>query len=94
MKETVEEKDLYFVAEGVAVGGGLSGGGFEGDGEISRVGAGDLSGCWEAEDVSRLIFTAKKFVEAAESEVISEQDFDFAAETNGVACAVEEASEA
>jgi hypothetical protein len=37
VEEAVEEEDANFVAQGVAVGGGLTGCGFERDGEIARV---------------------------------------------------------
>ena len=94
VKEAVEEKDSYFVAEGVAVSAGLSGSGFEGDGEIACVGVGDFGGRRKAEDIGGFIFAAKRFVEAAESGVICEQDLYFAAETNCSARAVEEARQA
>jgi hypothetical protein len=41
VEEAVEEEDANFVAQGVAVGGGLAGGGFERDGEVAGVFSGE-----------------------------------------------------
>ena len=94
VEEAVEEEDSYFVAQGVAVGGGLTGGCFKGDGEVSGVGVGDLVGSGEAEDVGGLVFAAKRFVETTEGGVVGEQDLDLASEADGKAGAVKEARQA
>jgi hypothetical protein len=71
----VEEEDSYFIAQGVAVGFGLAGCGFERDGEVSGVEAGDLWRRGKAEDVGGLVFAAKVFIETAKGAVSGEQDF-------------------
>ena len=97
MEEAVKQEDAELVGEGVAVFGGLAGGGVEGDGEIARV----LMGCWqagdgvgwEAEDVGGFVFVAEGAVEALELSVGGEEDGDGALEGNGGSGAVEEARE-
>ena len=74
----MEDEDAYLVAQGVTVGCGLAGGGFEGDGEVPGVGVSDLGGRGKAEDVGGFVFAAEGFVEAAEGGVVGEQNFDFA----------------
>ena len=94
VEEAVEEEDSYFVAQRVAVGGGLAGGGFEGDGEVPGVGVGYFVGRGEAEDVGGLVFAAERFVETTEGGVVGEQDLDLASEADGEAGAVKEARQA
>jgi hypothetical protein len=94
VEETVEEEDSYLVAQGVAVGYGLAGGGLERDGEVAGVVVRDFSGGWETEDVGGFVFAAKRSVEASEGGVVGEQDFDFAGESDGRASTVEEAGQA
>jgi hypothetical protein len=94
VKEAVEDEDSYFVAQGVAVGGGLADGGFERDGEVAGVFGGEV--CWrgEAEDVGGFVFVSEALVELAEGRVVREEDIDYAAEADGQAGAVEEARQA
>jgi hypothetical protein len=94
MEEAVEEKDFYFIAEGVAVGGGLAGGGVERDGEVAGVLGGECGWCGEAEDVSGFVFAAEVLVEVAEGWVVGEQDVDCSFDADGGSGAVEEAHEA
>ena len=94
VEEAVEEEDSYFIAQRVAVGDGLTGGGFEGDGEVSGVGVGYFVGRGEAEDVGRLVFAAERFVETTEGGVIGKQDLNLASEADGKAGAVKEARQA
>ena len=77
----------------MAVGGGLTGGGFERDGEVARVFFCEFRGCGKAEDVGGFVFAAEGLVELAEGGVAGEEDVDFAAEADGEAGAVEEARE-
>ena len=95
VEETVKEEDLYLFAKGVAVGGGLAGGGFERDSEVSGVGVSGLTRkgrrSGKAEDIGGFVFAAEGAIEAAEGGVVGEQNFDFAAEANGGARTVEEA---
>ena len=65
MEETVEQKNSYLVAQGVAVGGGLAGGSFERDGKVACLRVGDLCRRGKAQDVGGFIFAAEGFVEAA-----------------------------
>ncbi len=94
VEEAVEEQDADFVAQGVAVGGGLAGGGVKRDGEVAGVPFGEFGGRGEAEDVGGFVLAAKALVELAESGIIGEEDVDFAFEANCGAGAVEEAREA
>ena len=93
VQEAVEDEDADFLAEGVAVGGGLAGGGVEGDGEVAGVMLRDLWGGGEAEDVGGLVLAAKVFVEAAEFGVGGEEELDFTGKGEERAGAVEEAGE-
>ena len=90
----MEEENSYFIAQRVTVDGGLTGGGFEGDGEVSGVGVGDFVGRGEAENVGRLVFAAERFVETTEGGVVGKQDLDLASEADGEAGAVKEARQA
>ena len=94
MEETVEEENFYFVAEGVAVGGGLARGSVERDGQVACVLFRELLGRGEAEDVGGLIFAAEGFIELADGGVGGEKNVDLAAETYGETGAIEEARQA
>ena len=59
VEETVKEEDAELGGEGVAVLGGLAGGGVEGDGEVAGVRGGNLGCCREAEDVGGSVFARK-----------------------------------
>ncbi len=89
----MEEQDFDLGGEGVVVGGGLAGGGFEGDGEVASVLVGEGRGRGEAEDVGGLVLAAEVSVEAAEGGVGGEEDVDLAAEAGGEAGSAEEARE-
>ncbi len=95
MEEAVEEEDAEFGGEGVAMRGGLAGGGIEREGEVAGVlvgggEAGDGEG-GEAEDVGGLVLIAEGLVEAFEFGVGGEEDVDAASEADGGAGTVEEA---
>ena len=97
VQEAVEEENAEFGFEGVAVFGGLAGGGVEGDSEVAGVlvglrEAGDGVG-GEAEDVGGFVFVTEGAVEAFKLGVGCEQDGDGAGEGDGRAGAVEEARE-
>jgi hypothetical protein len=93
MEQAVEEEDFDLDGEGVVVKGGLAGGGFEGDGEVSGVLIGKGRGCGEAQDIGGLVFAAEVAVESAEGGVSGEEDVDVAAEAGGEAGSAEEGSE-
>jgi hypothetical protein len=94
VKQAVEEEDADLVAEGVAEGLGLAGGGVERDGEIAGMVGGDLERSGEAEDVGGFVFAAEGAVETTEFGVGGEENFDLAGEADSGAGAVEEAREA
>ena len=91
VEQAVEDEDLYFGVEGVVVGGGLAGGGVDGDGEVAGVLRGYLGWRGEAEDVGGLVLAAIGAVEALEFGVGGEEDVDLAFEADGGSGAVEEA---
>ena len=71
-------RTLHFIAEGMVVGGGLAGGGFEGDGEVAGVFGGEFCGRREAEDVGGFVLAAKVAVQAVEGGVGGQEDVDLA----------------
>jgi hypothetical protein len=94
VQETMEHEDAYFVPQSVTIGDGLSGGGFQRDGEVSGVGVADFGRCREAEDVGGLVLATEGLVEAAKGGVIGEQDFHFARKANSASGTIEETREA
>jgi len=94
VQETMQQEDTNLVAQGVAVGCGLAGGGFERDGEIAGVFACYFWRCGEAEDIGGFIFAAEALVELAEGGVTCEEDVDCSAETDSKTGAIEETRQA
>ena len=87
----MQQEDFDLVGERVAVSGGLTGGGFERDGEIAGVFGREGRGRGEAEDVGGFVLAAEGFVEVAEGLVVGEEDVDLAAEAEDGADAIDEA---
>jgi hypothetical protein len=84
---------LTSVSTGWVVGGGLTGCGVDGDGEVSCMLCGYFGGSWEAEDVGGFVLAAIGAVEALEFGVGGEEYVYFTFETDRNSGAVEEARE-
>ena len=93
VQETVEEEDAELFGESVAVLGGLAAGGLERDGEITGVAVVEALGRGEAENVGGLVLAAELAVQAAESSVVRQEDFDLAVEADCGPCLVGETGE-
>jgi hypothetical protein len=93
VKQAVEDEDAELFFERVAILRGLTGGGFERDGEVAGMVLGDLGGSREAEDVGGLVLAAEGAVEALQFGVGGDEDFDLAGEIDELAGAVEKARE-
>jgi hypothetical protein len=94
VEEAVEEEDANFVAQGVAVGGGLAGSSFERDGEVTGVFDGEGRRRGEAEDVGGFVFATEALVELAQGRVAGKENIDCATEADGEASTVEELCQA
>jgi prepilin-type processing-associated H-X9-DG protein len=90
VQKAVKEQDADLVAEAVTVGRRLTGGGFEGDGEIASDLLNVICG-GKAQDVGGFIFAAEGFVEAAKGGIVGQKNVYFAGEPYSGARAVEEA---
>ena len=97
VEEAVEEEDAEFGLKRVTEAGGLSSGGFEGDGEVAGVlvggGKAGLGRGGEAENVGGHVFSAIGAIETLQLGIGGEQDVHGADKTDGGAGAVEEAGE-
>jgi hypothetical protein len=90
VEEAMEEEDFDLLGKGVAVSGGLAGGGFQRDSEIAGVFGRECGRRGKAEDVRGFVLSAEGLVKVAEGRVIGEQDINCASHANCDAGAVEE----
>jgi len=83
VEQAVEDEDLQFAGEGVALIGGLAAGGFNADGEVAgQLFCANAFG-GERENVGGFVFAAELAVEFADGGIGGEEDGDFAAEADG-----------
>ena len=86
MEETMEDEDLQFTGEGVALIGGLAAGGFHADGQIAGhffLALDEILG-GERKHVGGFVFASELAVEAADGGVGGEEYGDVSAEADGL----------